>query len=138
MVQPVTTESPSEEPRRKPDGASPPAITAADDATRAGNSAQQTLLIPVICKDCGQGFDLPHNHFQPGVVSHCPHCRGSYVPTLPMYRAVRDAIRAFEAADTVDDSAKSAQLRARLAELTQQMRPAGKMVRRKGLAAMFT
>ncbi|MBV8451360.1 MAG: hypothetical protein JOZ29_03695, partial [Deltaproteobacteria bacterium] len=46
--------------------------------------------LPVVCKDCDKEFKVPYRHFQAGVVFHCPHCRGSYVPTLPMYRRVHD------------------------------------------------
>lgn len=112
-------------------------------------------IVPVICKDCGKGFELPYRHFQAGVVFHCPHCHGSFVPNLPMYRAVRDAFETFYAGrkreleeferadgDAADFSRKQAaeleEFRKSLDRLAQAMRPAGKMVRRKGLAAMFT
>jgi hypothetical protein len=109
--------------------------------------------VPVICKDCGKGFTLPYRLFQVGVVFHCPHCRGSFVPTLPMYRAVRDAFETFYArrerdkcvqdgADAADFSRKEATereaFRKTLDELARAMRPAGKMVKPKGLRAMFT
>jgi hypothetical protein len=109
--------------------------------------------VPVICKDCGKGFELPYRHFQAGVVFHCPHCHGSFVPNLPMYRAVRDAFESFYAKRKRDrdstlngDDEKLRQRHAAeleafhksLDELAHAMRPAGKMVRRKGLAAMFT
>jgi hypothetical protein len=111
--------------------------------------------VPVICKDCGKSFELPYRHFQVGVVFHCPHCHGSFVPNLPMYRAVRDAFEHFYGKRGRDrdqfergggDSAtflhhQTAELEAfrkSLDELAHAMRPAGKMVKRKGLAAMFT
>jgi len=69
-----------------------------------------------------------------------------------MYRAVRDAFESFYAkwkrerdSTNGDDevlrqrrNADLAAFRKSLDELAQAMRPAGKMVRRKGLAAMFT
>ena len=111
--------------------------------------------VPVICKDCGKGFELPYRHFQIGVVFHCPHCHGSFVPNLPMYRAVRDAFERFygkrrgdrdeferSGGDaTVFDRRQTAEFEAfrkLLDQLAQEMHPAGKMVKRKGLAAMFT
>jgi len=112
-------------------------------------------IVPVICKDCGKDFALPYRHFQAGVVFHCPHCHGSFVPNLPMYRAVRDAFETFYAKRKRDrdefqrgggdDAAfhrkQTIELegfRKSLDQLARAMRPAGKMVKRKGLAAMFT
>jgi hypothetical protein len=111
--------------------------------------------LPAVCKDCDKEFKVPYRHFQAGVVFHCPHCHGSYVPTVPMYRRVHDAFEAFyarmkrerDAASQLaaDDNAFSSKLEAELAEfqnklrqLARELRPAGKLVRRKGLAAMFT
>src|SRR5271163_783159 len=53
--------------------------------------------LPVICKDCGQDFIVPYRHFKAGVVFHCPHCHGSFVPLLKMYHAVRDLFETFYA-----------------------------------------
>src|SRR5215469_8203474 len=53
--------------------------------------------LPVVCKDCDKEFKVPYRHFQAGVVFHCPHCHGSYVPTLPMYRRVHDTFETFYA-----------------------------------------
>lgn len=111
--------------------------------------------LPVICKDCDQSFTLPYRHFQPGVVFHCPHCRGSFVPNLPMYRAVREAFATFYgkrqraqeefARDGSDldkfqrqQASELEGFRHALDKLARAMRPAGKMVKPKGLAAMFT
>ena len=111
--------------------------------------------VPVICKDCDKEFEVPYRHFQAGVVFHCPHCHGSYVPTLPMYRQVHDTFETFlarirrEKADMTNNAgserAFSERLKQQLAEfhnhlkqLARELRPAGKMVRRKGLRAMFT
>ena len=54
-----------------------------------------TWQVPVICKDCNQSFEVPYRHFQAGVVFHCPHCHGSFVPTSTMYRVVHAAFEAF-------------------------------------------
>jgi hypothetical protein len=110
--------------------------------------------LPVVCKDCDKEFKVPYRHFQAGVVFHCPHCHGSYVPTLPMYRRVHDTFENFFARmrhqqsnleHNRDDATFGAALEGELAEfnrsleqLARELRPAGKMVRRKGIAAMFT
>lgn len=111
--------------------------------------------VPAICKDCGKDFTLPYRLFKAGVVFHCPHCRGSFVPTLPMYRAVRDAFETFYAQQarepdkSILDITEQATLSRKQAterkaflktvdELARTMRPAGKMVKPKGIRAMFT
>jgi hypothetical protein len=109
--------------------------------------------LPLLCKDCGKLFDVPYRHFQAGVVFHCSHCHGSFVPKTEMCRAVREAFDDFYArqrrrlddrADKGDSSTpriearELEEFRAALERLAREMRPAGKMVRRKGLRAMFT
>jgi hypothetical protein len=108
--------------------------------------------LPVVCKDCDKEFKVPYRHFQAGVVFHCPHCHGSYVPTLPMYRRVHDTFEAFFARMRQEQEkiepgegdfshrleAESAEFGKTLERIAHELRPAGKMVRRKGIAAMFT
>jgi hypothetical protein len=111
--------------------------------------------VPVICKDCEKEFKVPYRHFQVGVVFHCPHCHGSYVPKMTMHRMVRDAFETFygkrkrereEFARSGGDEAvfnrkqekELEQFQMRLDQLAHEMRPAGKLVRPKGIGAMFT
>jgi hypothetical protein len=111
--------------------------------------------LPVVCKDCDKEFKVPYRHFQAGVVFHCPHCHGSYVPTLPMYRQVHDTFENFYArmrrerdkmtlAGVADDAFREklerelAEFQKVLERLAHELRPAGKLLRRRGLAAMFT
>jgi hypothetical protein len=110
--------------------------------------------VPVVCKDCDKGFKVPYRHFQAGVVFHCPHCHGSFVPTLPIYHQVRETFETFysrmrrerdQAMQTGAGSAftpgfelELAEFNRKLEKLARELRPAGKMVRRKGLAAMFS
>jgi hypothetical protein len=111
--------------------------------------------LPLICKDCDKRFEAPYRHFQAGVVFHCPHCHGSFVPKMTMYRAVREAFETFytkrrrdreEFARTGGDEAafvrkqenELAEFQRRLDQIAHAMRPAGKMVRPKGIGAMFT
>jgi hypothetical protein len=140
-----------------------PENTAAKPATESSASRSKARdpmdplgwEMPVVCKDCDKEFKVPYRHFQAGVVFHCPHCHGSYVPTLPMYRRVHDTFETFYARmrRERDESAKNGgsdavftnKLERELAEfhntlerLAHELRPAGKLVRRKGLAAMFT
>jgi predicted RNA-binding Zn-ribbon protein involved in translation (DUF1610 family) len=111
--------------------------------------------LPLICKDCNKQFEVPYRHFQAGVVFHCPHCHGSFVPKAPMCRAVRSAFDHFLArrreahedlpllgGDDADWREQQRQdheaFRAVLEKLAAEMRPAGKMVRKGWLASMFT
>jgi hypothetical protein len=113
--------------------------------------------VPLVCKDCDKDFSVPYRHFHAGVVFHCPHCNGSWVPNTTIAKGTRRAFaefrdargrarEAFERGELKLDRAEferreAAQLRAfheRLQRLAREMRPAGKLVRRKGLGAMFT
>jgi hypothetical protein len=110
--------------------------------------------VPLICKDCNEAFKVPYRHFQPGVVFYCPKCSGSFVPNSTIYRTVRDAFEDFYsglATKRAEFEKRGANelfktelrleledFRLKLEEIARQMRPAGKLVRKKGLAAMFT
>jgi len=111
--------------------------------------------VPVICKDCEKGFKVPHRHFQVGVVFHCPHCHGSYVPKMTMHQMVRDTFETFygrrkrerekftrsggnEATFKRKQENELEEFQKRLDQLAHEMRPAGKLVRPKGIGAMFT
>jgi hypothetical protein len=124
-------------------------------ASSAGGFDPAHADMPVICKDCDREFAVPYRHFQAGVVFHCPHCHGSFVPRLPMYLAVSAAFERFmeqrsEAEQSFarnggereaferEQAAALEKFQNSLHELARAMRPAGKLVRRKGLAAMFT
>ncbi|HKV53427.1 MAG TPA: hypothetical protein VJN94_02185 [Candidatus Binataceae bacterium] len=111
--------------------------------------------VPAVCKDCGKDFKVPYRHFQAGVVFHCPHCHGSYVPKTSMYRQVRDAFETFyarmkrerdelisaggdEAAFHRRFESEKAQFHQTLERMAHAMRPAGKVVRPKWFRSMFT
>ncbi|MGH7934340.1 MAG: hypothetical protein ACREQN_14430 [Candidatus Binataceae bacterium] len=114
-----------------------------------------TWEVPLICKDCGRGFTVPYRHFQAGVVFHCPHCHGSFVPNTSIYRAVTGAFETFHTArqraraafqQGRHDSNAFARREERANEdfrrfmdrIAREMKPAGKLLRRKGFGAMFT
>ena len=111
--------------------------------------------VPLICKDCDKAFQAPYRHFQAGVVFHCPHCRGSFVPKTTIYRTVREAFESFyskrkrerekteriggnRAAFARRQDQELEEFRKLLDRLAHEMRPAGKMVRPRGIGAMFT
>ena len=112
--------------------------------------------MPVECKDCNEPFSIPYRHFQAGVVFFCPNCSGSFVPNTRLCRNVREAFEGYygrrrrererleirqakeradmEAREAADADAFGKQLH----EMAQAAKPAGKMVKPKGIAAMFT
>jgi uncharacterized Zn finger protein (UPF0148 family) len=123
----------------------------ATDSAPASDFDPARTQVPVICKDCDKEFAVPYRHFQAGVVFHCPHCHGSFVPRSANYHAVRNTVEAFfekhrtEAAKSGDQAAahqrQAAQLEElhrTLLELARAIHPAGKLIRRKGIGAMFT
>ncbi len=147
-VKPVSTEAakPEAQPAPAPAAAAPQPL---DEFDPMG------WEIPLICKDCGKNFKVPYRHFQAGVVFHCPHCHGSFVPKVTMHRTVHEVFENFyakrrrdreEFARTGGDEAAFRRKQQRdleefhklLDELARAMRPAGKMVKPRGIAAMFT
>lgn len=113
--------------------------------------------VPIICKDCDKPFVVPYRNFHAGVVFHCPSCQGSWVPNTTIATEMRKvfegfwgprklAREAFERGELALDRAEFERRQAdelkafkeRLERLATELKPAGKLVRPKGLAAMFT
>lgn len=137
-----------------------PAVTApvAAPTAFAADSEYDPIAweVPVVCKDCNEPFTIPYRHFQAGVVFYCPSCSGSYVPKTTMARAVRETFENFYGRRRAEREAlqkrqrhEQAMLEAkqaaeletfhkRLQEMGTEMKPAGKLVRPKGISAMFT
>lgn len=131
--------------------ATPPEPQPADESDPLGWD------VPLICKDCDKRFTVPYRHFHAGVVFHCPHCNGSWVPNTTIAKGTRRVFEEFWSARARAQEAftrgepgferaeferrQAAELAAfndRLEHLAREMTPAGKLVRRKGLRAMFT
>ena len=117
--------------------------------------------VPVICKDCNKRFIVPYRNFHAGVVFHCPSCQGSWVPNTTIAKEMRQVFESFwglrkrarEAFERGELAGSPKLTRAeferrqadelktfkkRLEQLAKELKPAGKLVRPKGLAAMFT
>jgi ferredoxin len=140
-------------PAAKPAAASAPAV-----APAAGNEEFDpiTWAVPVRCKDCNEVYTVPFRHFQAGVVFYCPNCSGSFVPNSVLYRMVKETFESFysrrqrerEAFErkwareheqlVAKQAAEMDAFKERLQKLAEEMKPAGKLVRPKGLASMFT
>src|SRR5208283_942524 len=145
-------------PAAAPPAPKPPPVVVAtpESAASVEESDPATWAVPVICKDCGETFSIPYRHFQAGVVFYCPNCSGSFVPNSRLCRNVREAFEGFygrrrrererlearrakeladfEAREAADADAFAKQLQ----DMARSAKPAGKMVKPKGLAAMFT
>ncbi len=145
----------------KPVPAPPPAAAAPTPAPASASARSSEFdplawEVPVICKDCNAPWTIPYRLFVQGVVFHCPSCIGSFVPKAAMCWAVRETFEgfynrrraereAFERKPARDAAAFEAKQAAEMEEFKQQlqalahsMKPAGKTVRPKGIAAMFT
>jgi hypothetical protein len=113
--------------------------------------------VPLICKDCDKPFIAPYRNFHAGVVFHCPWCQGSWVPNTTIAKQMRQLFedfwgqrkRAREAFERGElklaraefERRQEKELKAfkeRLERQAAELKPAGKLVRPKGLAAMFT
>jgi ferredoxin len=51
--------------------------------------------VPVHCFRCQGEYAVPFGSYRAGTVFRCPHCLGSFVPTLSMVRAVAEALEQF-------------------------------------------
>jgi ferredoxin len=143
-------------PAPKPAPAAAPVAVAAPILAHSGEFNPNAWEVPVICKDCNEHFVIPFRHFEAGVVFHCPSCSGSYVPKSTMHRAVKEAFDSFYSRRRAEreaiikrhakevaslqarQEAEMEDFKQRLEELAQSMKPAGKMVKPRGLSAMFT
>src|SRR5215472_427436 len=150
----ATPSAPAPAPAAAPKAA--PAPPAAPVAATDGEYDPIAWEVAVVCKDCNEPFTIPYRHFQAGVVFYCPSCSGSYVPKSTMVRVVRETFESFYARrraerESLDkrqrreqdalEAKQAAEMEAfkkRLQELGNELKPAGKMVRPKGIASMFS
>ncbi len=89
-----------EAPVRTPPPAPPPpaAVVAAPVAEPASGLAvppPEDWDVPVHCFRCQGEYAVPFSSYRAGTVFRCPHCLGSFVPTLSMVRAVGEALERF-------------------------------------------
>ncbi|HEY6421481.1 MAG TPA: hypothetical protein VIX59_20990, partial [Candidatus Binataceae bacterium] len=143
-------------PKPAPAAPAPAAAAPASAAALPADANPNSWEVPIICKDCHQRYTVPFRLFQAGVVFYCPSCSGSFVPNSVLYRTVKETFEnfydrrraereAFERRRAREAAAFEARQAAEmdafnegLEDLANRMKPAGKLVRPKGLAAMFT
>src|SRR6185295_3733502 len=51
--------------------------------------------IPIRCFRCSGDYTVPFQYYRAGMVFYCPHCQGSFVPTLGMVRGVEESLHRF-------------------------------------------
>lgn len=128
-------------------------------AAAAGESSEfdpVTWEVPIVCHVCNANYTLPYRHFRAGMVFYCPSCSASFVPNKTIYEAVRKHFEGFYGRRKREreeferrrareletfEARQAAEMQAfneALDRMAQEMKPAGKLVKPKGLAAMFT
>ncbi len=107
--------------------------------------------LPLVCHRCQGEYAVEFQYFRPGTVFYCPHCGGSFVPTVEIYEKVAAPLERFHkewAAAFEDFRAKrqreldafetkqrekliafDSELRAK----AKQLRPPGATAKRKGI-----
>ncbi len=73
-----------------------PAVAADDNAGLALPDPDE-WEVPIVCFRCTGEYTVPFRYFRAGVVFSCPHCQGTFVPTLSMVRGVEEALAQFHA-----------------------------------------
>jgi len=156
----AATPAPKAAPAPAAPAAAKPAATPAPSPAPAPSVSDEfdpaTWEVPIVCKDCNERYTIPYRYFQAGVVFYCPSCSGSFVPKSTMCRTVQEKFESFYARRLEErkayerrrareqarfESRQEAEMkafRAELEEMAEQLKPAGKLVRPKGLASMFT
>ena len=72
-------------------------VAAADADTGLALPDPDEWEIPIVCFRCSGEYTVPFRYFRAGVVFSCPHCQGTFVPTLSMVRGVEEALAQFHA-----------------------------------------
>jgi ferredoxin len=76
-----------------PSAAAPAAV--AEDTVGLAIPDPDEWEIPIACFRCQGEYAVPFRYFRAGVVFSCPHCQGSFVPTLSIVRSVEEALARF-------------------------------------------
>ena len=160
---PVPTPAPAAAPAAPKPASAPapkaaPAAVAAPAPVIAGTSEYDpaTWEVPIVCHLCNANYSIPYRHFRVGMVFYCPSCSASFVPNKTIYEAVRKHFEGFygkrrrereeferRRAREIElfENRQAAEMTAfneALEKMAQDRKPAGKVVKPKGLAAMFS
>jgi len=69
--------------------------TSPEDALAAAVPDLEDWEVPLKCFRCGGAFTVAFQYVRPGVVLHCPHCVGSFVPNTALYQALSRRLTLF-------------------------------------------
>jgi ferredoxin len=152
---PAAAPKPAPAATAKPAPASTP-VPAAAPAAASSEFDPATWEVPILCHLCNANYTVPYRHFRAGMVFYCPSCSASFVPNKTIYEAVRKHFEGFYGRRKREreeferrrarelemfEARQAAEMQAfneALDRMAQEMKPAGKLVKPKGLAAMFT
>ena len=73
----------------------PAAATSPEDALAAAVPDLDDWEVPLRCFRCTGEFAVAYQYVRPGVVLHCPHCGGSFVPNTALYQALSKRLSGF-------------------------------------------
>jgi hypothetical protein len=66
-----------------------------EDALAASVPDLDDWEVPLRCFRCEGEFSVAYQYIRPGVVLHCPHCVGSFVPNTALYQALSKRLSSF-------------------------------------------
>jgi ferredoxin len=75
--------------------AAPAVVTRPEDALAASVPDLDDWEVPLRCFRCEGEFSVAYQYVRPGVVLHCPHCVGSFVPNSALYQALSKRLSSF-------------------------------------------
>lgn len=73
----------------------PAAVVSPEDALAAAVPDLDDWEVPLRCFRCEGEFAVAYQYIRPGVVLHCPHCVGSFVPNTALYQALSKRLSSF-------------------------------------------
>jgi len=80
--------------------AAAPVAVSPEDALAAAVPDLEDWDVPLKCFRCSGMFSVPFQYIKPGIVLHCPHCVGSFVPNTALYQSLSRRLTTFHASWT--------------------------------------
>ena len=75
--------------------AAAPAAMSPEDALAAAVPDLDDWDVPLRCFRCQGEFSVAYQYVRPGIVLHCPHCGGSFVPNTALYQGLSKRLSSF-------------------------------------------
>ncbi|MBY0279566.1 4Fe-4S dicluster domain-containing protein [Candidatus Binatia bacterium] len=92
-AKPAAAPAPVAAPAAAPAG--PAVVVSPEDALAAAVPDLDDWEVPLRCFRCEGEFSVAYQYIRPGVVLHCPHCVGSFVPNTALYQALSKRLSSF-------------------------------------------